>query len=247
MSLLQGKTALLTGASRGIGAAIACALAKEGASLTLVAHPHHEQDLKQCADKAKSCGAKECETQCVDFADTAAVQKLAEQCASKGFDVLINNAGIFGSHQAEELGPLKGNPDDWDRVMKVNALAPMRLIRALAPKMAEKGSGWIINVGDVEAIHEGPHHAAYAASKYALRGFGLSAYESLRQHNVKVVDIAPGNVKDTGMAKKSDMHGGQGAIAPEDVAEAVLFCFRCSANCVPEEIVLKALKPGKAS
>ncbi|KAL4435881.1 hypothetical protein ABPG77_000643 [Micractinium sp. CCAP 211/92] len=247
MSLLQGKKALLTGASRGIGAAIACALAKEGASLTLVAHPHHEQDLKQCADKAKGCGAKECNTHTIDFADTAAVQKFADQCASQNYDVLINNAAIFGSHKAEELGPLKGNPDDWDRVMKVNALAPMRLIRSLAPKMCDKGEGWIINIGDVEAVHEGPHHPAYAASKFALRGFGLSAYEALRKHNVRVVDIAPGNVAQTGMADKSDMHGGQGAFNPDDVAEAVLFCFRLSKNAVPEEIVLKAVKPGTAA
>ncbi|PSC76482.1 reverse transcriptase [Micractinium conductrix] len=242
----QGRKALLTGASRGIGAAVACALAKEGASLTLIAHPHHEQDLKQTADKAKSCGAKECSTQCVDFADPQAVQKLADQCAGQGIDVLINNAGILGSKVAEETGPLKGNPDDWDRVMKVNALAPMRLIRALAPKMCDNGEGWIINISDVEAVHEGPHHAAYAASKHALRGFGLSAYEALRKHNVKVVDLAPGNVAKTGMAEKSDMHAGQGAILPEDVAEAVLFCFRLSKNAVPEEIVLKALKPGTA-
>ncbi|KAI7846140.1 hypothetical protein COHA_000401 [Chlorella ohadii] len=222
MSLLSGKKVLLTGASRGIGAAIACAVAKEGASLTLVAHPHHEQDLKQCADKAKSCGAKDCNTQCVDFADTAAVQKLADQCASQGVDVLINNAGILGSHKAEETGPLKGNPDDWDRVMKVNALAPMRLIRALAPKMCDNG-------------------------EYALRGFGLSAYETLRGHNVRVVDIAPGNVGQTGFSEKSDIQtAGQGTISPDDVAQAVLFCFRLSKNAVPEEIVLKAVKPGSS-
>eukprot|EP00887_Chlorella_sp_A99_P007591 scaffold28.g7591.t1 len=215
---LSGKVAVLTGASRGIGAAVACALAKQGAKLSLVAHPWHKDDLEQCAKQAEQCGAQSCETKLVDFSDSHATAQFAEECSKKSPDILINNAGIFGSRKSDDLGPLKGDPDSWERMMKVNALAPMRLIRSVAPKMKEK---------------------------HALRAFSLSAYETLRGHNIKVVDIAPGNVAQTGMADKSDKLGDQGSILPEDVAEAVLFCFQVSKNCVPEEIVLKAARPNE--
>ena len=120
----------------------------------------------------------------------------------------------------------------------------MRLTRHFAPKMASKGEGWIINMGDVQGLHTGPRDPAYAATKHGLRGWSLSCYEQLREHNVRVVLVEPGNVKGTAMQAETAMgEAGQGQIAAEDVAQAALFCFRVSDNCVPEEIVLKAVRP----
>ncbi|GAB4813844.1 hypothetical protein N2152v2_000890 [Parachlorella kessleri] len=226
LKLLANKTALLTGASRGIGSELARRLTEEGVS--------------KVVSDCKTCGGTSVEEHLVDFADPKATDSFAQEAGNKGVDVLINCAGILGSKEARTQHPLEGSPDDWQRAMMVNAMAPMRLIRAVAPKMQEKGEGYIVNISDVEASHKGPQHAAYAASKAALTGFSHACYEALRPHGIKVVDVEPGNVVETGMHEKSDAHGEQGAIEPRDVAEAVMLTFRMSKNAVPEEIILKA-------
>jgi short-subunit dehydrogenase len=86
----------------------------------------------------------------------------------------------------------------------------------------------------------------YAASKAGLRGFSMACYEALRDKGVHVTLIEPGNIKGTRMMEKTDKAGGQGEMEPDDVAQACLFVFRVSENCVPSEIVLKALKPSSA-
>ncbi|KAI3435995.1 hypothetical protein D9Q98_002052 [Chlorella vulgaris] len=241
-NLLSGKTVLITGASQGVGEVLCCCLARHGAK-KLIMVAEDMQGIKQTQEKCKSEGDCSCECCQCDMSDPMAVQKLADMVAGMNVDIAIFNAGIFVGGEDD---PVKGNPDEFDRMMMVNATAPMRLIRALTPKMVDKGEGMLICIGDVEAVHSGPKHAAYSASKYALRGFCKSAYEALRPHNVRVMHIAAGNVGQTAMAEKTGKQGQQGAIDPHDVAEAVLLPFCCSSNCVPEEIVLKAVRPGTA-
>lgn len=230
-----------TGASRGVGASIACAFAREGAKLHLVCGPLSGDEGKEVESKCKGEGATSCECHTCDLSDPKQCDDLCKKLTD--VDVLVNNAGIFGP-SGEEQGPLKGNPDEWDTVLKTNLSAPMRITRMIAPKMVQKGDGYILNIGDVEGLHSGPHHAVYAASKAGLRGFSMSCCELLRDKGIKVCLISPGNIKGTSMAEGTTKSGGQGAIAPEDVAEACLFAFRLSDNCVPSEVVLKALKPG---
>lgn len=97
----------------------------------------------------------------------------------------------------------------------------------------------------MEGVHTGPHHAVYAASKAGLYGFTMACYENLRDSGIKVVHIAPGNVSGTKMAEATKKGGGQGAIDPEDVAEACLFAFRLSKNAVPAQMEIKAVQPGR--
>lgn len=228
-----------SGASRGVGAAIACAFAREGAKLHLVCGPTTSDDIKDVQQRCKSEGCNGCECHICDLTDPRKCDELCNKLG--GIDVLVNNAGEFGP-SGEEQGPIKGNPDEWERVIKINLNVPMRLTRLLAPKMCDKGDGYIINIGDVEGIHSGPKHPVYAASKHGLRGFTLSSYEALRGKGVHVVLVSPGNVAGTAMEAATDKQGGQGSIRPEDVAEACLFAFRVSHNCVPSEIVLKAIE-----
>lgn len=229
----------LIGASGGVGMAIACAMAREGAEMHLVGGPTSPPD--KCEQECKNMGASKVETHQCDLSDPSAIDKLCQTVGD--IDVLVNNAGEFGP-SGEEQGPIKGDPNEWDRVMKVNLMGPMRLTRHFAPKMVDKGDGFLINIGDVEGLHTGPRHPAYAASKHGLRGYSLSAYENLRDKGVKVCLVTAGNVHSTGMAEATDKtHAGQGEISPEDIAEACLFCFRVSGNCVPSEVVLKAVQP----
>lgn len=233
----------MTGASHGVGAAIATAFAREGAKVHLVASPRSQEELRQCEANCKSMGSSKCECHVCDLSKGEDCANLCSKLGGADIDVLVNNAGVFGP-SGEEQGPLKGNPDDWHEVIHTNLNAPMVLTRHLAPKMVEKGRGYIINIGDVEGSHSGPHHAVYAASKAGLRGFSMSCYESLRDKGVHVTLIEPGNIKGTKMMEETEKASGhQGAIEPDDVAQACLFAFRVSENCVPSEIVLKALKP----
>ncbi|PSC71095.1 cytochrome P450 [Micractinium conductrix] len=243
--LLENQTVLITGASRGVGECLAHCLAHEGARLILVAES--DDGLKEVAERCKAEGCPGVEVQTCDLSDPAAVQKLADGMKGK-VDVAIMNAGVFAGSEEDVL---KGNPEDWERMMKINALAPMRMIRTLAPDMCSKGKGAIVCIGDVEAVHTGPRHAAYAASKYALRGFCKSTYEAVRGSGVRVMTVSAGNISGTAMAEETGKAGGgQGAIEPQDVAEAVMLSFRCSPNCVAEEIRLfggGAAKPAAPS
>ena len=240
---LKNKNVVITGANKGIGAAIAKAFARENCKLQLVCPPTASDDMKKVESECQgACASCECIT--CDLSDMKQCDQLCNKLSS--VDVLVNNAGIFGPSAAEEQGPLKGNPDEWAKVINTNLTSVMRLTRHLAPKMVEKGSpAVIINIGDVEGLHTAPQHAVYAASKAGLRSFSLSCYEKLRDKNVSVVHIAAGNVEGTDMVSAKE--GGQGSMTAEDVAEACLFVFRLSDNCVPEEIVLKAMKSGTAS
>ncbi|EFN54113.1 hypothetical protein CHLNCDRAFT_135473 [Chlorella variabilis] len=242
--LLQGKTVLITGASRGVGETLSCHLARHGAKLVLVSEKG--DDLKQTQEKCQAEGAPDVDTHSCDLADPKAVQTLGEKLAGQGVDVAIMNAGVFVGGEDD---PLKGNPDEWDRMFRINVAAPMRLMRLLAPGMKDKGEGCIVCISDVEAVHTGPRHAAYAASKSAYEAsyqpFEWQAAPVLGRLSTLHLLLCKraGNVAQTSMAEETGKQGGQGAIDPHDVSEAVLLAFRCSANCVPEEIVLKAARP----
>jgi NADP-dependent 3-hydroxy acid dehydrogenase YdfG len=154
-----------------------------------------------------------------------------------------SNAGIFGTQSEDEQGPIKGNIDDWERVLDVNIRAPMIWTKHFANTLIDnKRGGTIINIGDAEGSHTGPHHPVYAASKHALRGWSLACYEKLRHQGIAVVHLAPGNVSGTHMMSQTEKAAGhQGAISPEDVAEACLFALHLK-DAVPVEIELKALR-----
>ncbi len=234
--LLQNQTALVTGASRGIGRAIARALAGEGARLVLVSRS--AGDLEKTASLCRTDGAEAVSVRSLDLADSGAVEELCEEILSDGgVDVLVNNAGMFVEGTA-----LDGDPGTWESGLRLNVLAPMHLTRRLAPGMTGRERGTIINLGSVAAIEGMQGAGAYATTKHALRGWSLSCYQALRGYGVKVVLINPGFV-DTDMTA-----GVQGAdrsrmLAPEDVAEAAMLAIRTRPACCPEEITLRLTKP----
>jgi NAD(P)-dependent dehydrogenase (short-subunit alcohol dehydrogenase family) len=150
-----------------------------------------------------------------------------------GVDVLVNNAGIFAAGNADD-----GDPDAWDRMMAINALAPMRLIRRLAPGMIARKHGVIVNVGSVAAIEPMRATGAYAASKHALRGFSLSTYDRLRDHGIKTVLVNPAFVHTSMIAGVPGIKT-ERLLTPEDVAAAAMLAIDTSAMCCPSEITLR--------
>lgn len=231
MGSLSSRKVLITGASRGIGRAIAESFAAENPDMILVGR--NAEKLEETAALCKEQGAVSVRCVGLDLYDTAAVERFCvEQVQGGGVDVLINNAGGF-----EQGHALEGNPDDWNRAMQLNLLVPMRMTRHFAPLMKDREWGLIVNMGSVAAIEGMNGVGVYAATKHGLRGWSLSCYQQLREYGIKVVLINPAFVN-TDMTSFVDGDH-QLMIQPEDVAAAAKLAIDTSPACCPEEITLR--------
>ncbi|MGH3576132.1 MAG: SDR family NAD(P)-dependent oxidoreductase [Mycobacterium sp.] len=184
----QGKRVLITGASSGLGAALARRLAAEGAVVGLIARRRDRLD-EVLADCRRSSPASQMWV--ADLADTAAVGELARQAwdGLDGIDVLVNNAAIPKRRPVAEL-----DPDEVEGVMRVNFFAPMRLTLGILPRMLARGSGMIVNVSSVGGRLGIIHEAAYCASKFALCGWSESMAVDLHGTGVSVKLVEPGPI-----------------------------------------------------
>lgn len=185
---LAGTRALVTGASSGIGAALAERFAASGATVGICARREdrlHEV-LARCRAHAPASRAWVC-----DLADLARVDDLARRAVDElgGVDVLVNNAGVPKRRRVLEL-----DPATVEAVMRVNYLSPVRLTLALLPHMAARGSGLVVNVASVAATLSSPGEAAYDASKAALAVFSEAMAVDLWDTGVRVLVVYPGVV-----------------------------------------------------
>jgi NAD(P)-dependent dehydrogenase (short-subunit alcohol dehydrogenase family) len=212
ISPLAGSTALVTGASRGIGRAIALRLAQLGARLLLVARD--QSALQAVREEIIQRGVAADVFSC-DFTSTSEIADLTSGIdAAGGCDILINAAGIG------KIGaPLHEMPvEDFEAVLATNLRAPFLLMRAVVPGMIARGGGHIVNISSLAGQGTLPSGAAYAASKSALNALTYSAAEELRAHNIRVSVVAPGSVNTSfGRGKKDPAK----MLQPEDVANVV--------------------------
>lgn len=230
-SAARPGTALVTGASRGIGRAVALRLAGLGYDLFLVARS--EDAL---AEVAAACREKGVEAHYLagDLTDQACVDRalaLATE-ASGAVDVLVNNAGIARRESAQDA-----DVDAWAALMDLNFGSVVYLCRQVLPAMIARGSGAIVNVSSISGRHTNAGGGAYCASKHALNGFGGCLYEDVRDHGIKVSTIMPGFVS-TDLTGQLDLDA-ERMIRPEDVADSVAYVLSASPHCCPTEIVLR--------
>jgi 3-oxoacyl-[acyl-carrier protein] reductase len=206
MSQLESQIAVVTGAARGVGLAIATRLASMGAHVVLVARSADQLD--RVRDQIAASGGAASVLPC-DLTDASAVAQLGEAVARdhKRCDILVNNAaiGLDGKFLHEVT------PEEWDLVSNTNLRGPYLMIRALAPLMIAARSGHIINISSLAGRNPLPKGAAYAASKWGLNGLTYSVAEELRQYNIRVSVIAPGSIN-TGF----NDHSGRGAASGKD-------------------------------
>jgi short-subunit dehydrogenase len=221
MQTLSGKAVVLTGASQGLGAVMARALAEAGAELLLAARS--EDKLAEVA-RGLDAGARVVTVRC-DVTRAGDREALVHH-ALKAFgrvDVLVNNAGI------EELCFFaEQDPAVIPRIVETNLVAPMLLTRAVLPAMLARGSGHVVNIASLAGRTGMPFGSAYSGSKGGLAEWSLSLATELEGTGVHVSVICPGFVGGTGMfsRKHADPPGSLGVSEPEDVARAVLAVLR---------------------
>lgn len=168
MQLVEGQTALVTGASRELGVEIARRLAKRGLDLVLVARS--ETDLNQVARDLRSETGRNVTVLVADLADRAAILALADAVAERGgIDILVNNAGIESSLRFHER-----TTDEIAQTIAINLTGPMLLTRALLPGMLDRGRGHIVNIASVGGVLGVPFNEPYSATKFGLVGFTRS-------------------------------------------------------------------------
>ena len=232
MQTLQGRVALVTGAGRGIGKAIALLLAGADCRVVLVARSRDqlEEVCREIDSRHGSAAVVPC-----DLTRDDGIEKLVGRSAQHfgAIDILINNAGW-----GKRASVVKAKIDDWDQTFRVNLRAPMILAQRLLPAMIEKGEGAVINVGSVSGKSGEANGAAYSASKFGLIGFTQSLYEEVREHGIKVSVILPGFV-DTPLIPPNRQLDRSKMIQADDVAQTVLYVLTSPATCCPVEITVR--------
>lgn len=225
----KGKRAWITGASAGIGQAVARALAGAGAELVISAR--RSERLEQLAEELRQQGAR-VHVEPVDVADRAAMAALGERLAALGgIDILINNAGTM------PISPIiNGRVDEWERMIDVNLKGVLYAIHAVYPGMAERKQGHIVNVSSIAARTTYPSAAVYAGTKHAVRAVSEALRKEAIRFNVRVTDIQPGSV-DTELPDsighdkirqivKHNLYSDQEAmLKPEDIAAGIIYAL----------------------
>ncbi|MHB1357269.1 MAG: SDR family NAD(P)-dependent oxidoreductase [Anaerolineae bacterium] len=231
--VLNGKVALVTGASRGIGAAIAYSLAQAGAELFLVARS--DEGLRRTQQGINDAGGRATYA-CGDVSDETDVRQIVTRVMAQcgRLDILVNCAGIG------VFGPLlQTSVANWDRVMATNVRGPFLFCREGVPAMAKNGGGCIINIASVVGVKGYVNQSAYAASKHALLGMTKVLAQEVQPLGIRVHVVCPGGV-DTDMATQArpDLDRA-GLIRPEEVASVVLFLVSQQGNAIVDQINLR--------
>jgi len=205
---ISGSTVLLTGATGGIGHAIARELHRRGATLILTGRRQEELEAL-----AKEVGGR---ALTADLSDRAEVDRLTTEAGE--VDILVANAGLPGTGLIDEL-----KVEEIDRLLDVNLRAPIMTARALAPGMARRGGGHLLFVSSLSGKVATTRSALYSATKFGLRGFALGLREDLREQNVGVSVVCPGFIREAGMFADSGVKlpKGVGTSSPDDVARTV--------------------------
>jgi short-subunit dehydrogenase len=184
---LAGRTALLTGATGGLGRAIAEALAGRGARLLLSARSRDALEAM-----AEGLPGEEHRALPADLAEPGAAEQLAAEAVHT--DVLVANAGLPGAGRVADF-----SPDEVTRAVRVNLEAPMQLARAIYPSMVDRGSGHLVFIASLAGKAASPRSAVYNATKFGLRGFALGLRTDLASKGVGVSLVSPGFIRDAGM------------------------------------------------
>jgi NAD(P)-dependent dehydrogenase (short-subunit alcohol dehydrogenase family) len=233
---LKGRVALVTGASKGIGFAIAKRLLTGGARVFICARSKRE--LGTAIAQLAAYGHVDAES--CDVRSEDQVRQMLEECRRRlgGLDILINNAGmgVFGKTVDEMSG------EEFRQTLETNLYGVFYTCRYAIPMMRERGGGYIINISSLAGQNPHPKMAAYNASKFALNGFTEAMMQEVRQDNIKVSYICPGSVNTTfGNDTPSDEKAWQ--LQPDDIARVVDDLLEMDQRALPSKIEIRPSRP----
>lgn len=241
---LQGKTAIITGASSGLGRASALAFAHAGADVALLARS--KADLQEVAAEVERLGRRALVLP-TDLSSETAILNAVEQVTDifGRTDVLLNNAGTDVPGAVTDL-----SANDWDLVLNINLRAPFLLTKAVFPVMQVQGGGTIINVSSVAGKRGWANAAAYCASKFGMTGFTQALHAEGKEHGIRAMVVYPGAMATnwgewTPEARKEDKkenHSSSEALSPEAAASFLVWLASAPQGMVLTETVVMPLK-----
>ncbi len=233
---LDGKVAVVTGGTKGIGFAIADSLARASASVFICGRNRTDvRDTVADLSKHGRAGGEVCDVRSEDQ-----VRQMLEECERTlgGIDILVNNAGmgVFGKTVEELSG------DEFRQTLETNLFGVFYACHHAIPSMKRRGGGYIFNISSLAGQNAHPKMAAYNASKFGLNGFSEALMQEVRQDNIKVSYICPGSVNTYfGNDTPSDEKAWQ--LQPEDIAEVVMDLLGMNPRALPSKIEIRPSKP----
>jgi 3-oxoacyl-[acyl-carrier protein] reductase len=230
---MDGRVAVVTGGSRGIGLAIARALAAAGGKVIVTGRD--EQALAALTGESPSLHGVR-----ADVREPGGAERAVEEAERRfgGLDVLVNNAGIGVFASVADM-----DPDDWRRVIDTNLTGTFFSCRAAIPALKRRGGGWILNISSLSSTGPFAGGAAYCASKAGLNAFAEALMQELRADNIRVSTILPGSVN-TGFGRGAAGHA-DWKLSPDDVARAVVDLVAYPARSLPSRLELRPSRPPK--
>lgn len=238
MESLKGKTAIITGAGKGIGKTLAIALAAEGVNLGLISRT--AKDLEDLQNELKSYSVN-ISVSNTDVSDLQSVNTATTHIKSElgAIDILINNAGIAKFGKFLDL-----DPAEWENQIKVNLLGVYYVTRAVLPEMIERQTGDIINISSTAGLKGSPMTSAYSASKFGVMGLTDSLMQEVRKHNIRVTALNPSTVV-TDLAIKSNLlnNNEDRVMHPEDFAELIIAHLKLNRRIFVKEASIWSTNP----
>lgn len=236
---LSGKVAIVTGGSRGIGLAIARALAHEGAHVAISGR--EESHLSAARSLLEQEGPGSVETFRADVRSYSEVQHAVDATAARfgALDVLVNNAGIGIFANVADMTPAQ-----WSEVIETNLTGVFHACHAAIPHMRRGRGGFIINISSLAGKSAFPTAAAYCATKSGLNAFSEALMQEVRYDNIRVSYVMPGSVA-TEFAGGDESKGADWKVSADEVAEVVINLLHHPARSLPSRVELRPTKPPK--
>ena len=235
-AVLEGKVALITGGSKGIGFAIAEALVSQGARVMITGRNAADLERAQArlGPRALSVSADARLAEEVERAVQATVD------GHGGLDVLVNNAGIGIFKNAADMSPA-----EWQSIIDTNLSGVFYYCHAAIPHLRRRGGGWIVNISSLAGKNPFTGGAAYCASKAGLNAFSEALMQEVRYDNIRVTYVMPGSVA-TGFSGRGEPGKADWKIQPEDIGQMVLDLLAMPPRSLPSRVEMRPSRPQKS-
>jgi len=236
---LSGRTAVVTGGSKGIGYSVAESLARANANVVISAR--HSAEVTEAAERLSGLGGGKVVGVAGDVARLADVKELVGTAVETfgGLDILVNNAGFGAFAPVDEI-----DPATWDRLIGTNLSGVFYCCHEAIPHLRKSDDAWIINMASLAGKNPFAGGAAYNASKFGLVGFSEALMLDVRQHGIRVNYIMPGSVN-TYFGDSAPSDDGAWKIQPEDIAQVVMDLLALPANSLVSRVEIRPSRPPK--